>query len=99
MDSMKDSYTYKDEFNGNIWRAISEFSMFFIVVVAIFGYFKIYKGFKDFTLRQVVYEKGMIYSILFFITFIVLILLRFLAFFWDFVKFILSFFSRIFWCL
>jgi hypothetical protein len=80
------SCTYKDDFYGIIWRAISEFSMFFIVVVAIVGYVKVYKGFKDFTLRQVVFEKGMIYSILFLVTFVVLILFRFLAFFLGFCK-------------
>ena len=72
--------TYKHDKNGYIWRSVQEFTLILGIIVSLGFYMKIYfklKKLKIIILREIVFEKGMIYSIITFATLVFLICYRY----------------------
>lgn len=74
------SCTYKRDTNGYIWRSVQEFTLFLGIIISLGFYMRIYlklKKLKIMILREIVFEKGMIYSIITFTTLAILICYRY----------------------
>ena len=79
--------TYQKDSISFIWRSIQEFFLLFGMIVALCFYFKIYfklSKLKIIDFQGIVFEKGMIYSIISFVNITALIFFRFLEIFVDF---------------
>lgn len=60
---------YKNDFYGYMWRSIQIGMVFFIICIEIYLYswiFIRFRRYKLFTFKELVFEKGMIYSIIYF---------------------------------
>jgi hypothetical protein len=91
--------TYKDNVIGIIWRSCQYSLIFLAIFVSILYYFREffrYKHLKILTIREVIFEKGMIYSIIYLVTISAICIYRFSEFWRDFCEIYgLSFMSNI----
>ena len=75
------SCTYKNDTFGIVWRSVEEISMLVAIVGAVVACYVFHlkkKIFENVKFRDIVFEKGLVYSFIFFITLTAVLLFRYL---------------------
>jgi hypothetical protein len=79
--------SYKNDLGGILWRLVGDSFIFAGIAYTVFGYFKIHLNVKDFNLfsiKQLIFENGLIYSFILIVIVVPAVLLRYIEYFEGF---------------